>query len=123
MALSDTVRVLSSGPQCPGLALVEGAGAAHAIVWPGVGAKLRSMHRITLGSRSRTVGQSHSMEAVYYVIAGSGSVAAPSCGAGQPLVVGSMVHVEPGTAYQFKADASGLELVGGPCPADPALYR
>jgi hypothetical protein len=38
-------------------------------------------------------------------------------------VTGSMVYVERGTAYRFSAGAEGLELVGGPAPADHALYR
>jgi hypothetical protein len=33
------------------------------------------------------------------------------------------VHVEPGTPYRFEAGDRAVELVGGPCPPDPALYR
>lgn len=81
------------------------------------------MHRISLGSGGRITRQSHEMEAVYYVMAGTGSVGEPDGGSEQSLLEGSMVHVEPGTAYRFLAGAEGLELLGGPCPADPALYR
>lgn len=81
------------------------------------------MHRISLGRGARITRQSHEMEAVYYVMAGAGSVGEPDGGSEQSLLEGSMVHVEPGTAYRFRAGAEGLELLGGPCPADPALYR
>jgi hypothetical protein len=86
-------RVLHAADHGPLLPIVEGKGTARAIVWPGVGAALRSMHRIELADGS------------------------------EPLLEGSMIHVEPGTAYQFEASADGMLLLGGPCPADPALYQ
>ena len=101
----------------------SGKGEAYAVVWPGVGAQMRSMHRISLGAGSATVPQRHPMEAVYSVIAGGGTVRDPDTGTAEALVDGSMFHVEPGTAYVVEAGAGGIELVGGPCPADPALYR
>jgi mannose-6-phosphate isomerase-like protein (cupin superfamily) len=60
---------------------------------------------------------------VYYVIRGDGTVRDPDGGDGQRLVEGSMIHVEPGTAYRFEAGGAGILLLGGPCPADPALYE
>ena len=41
----------------------------------------------------------HPMEAVYSVIGGGGTVRDPDTGAAEALVEGSMIHVEPGTAY------------------------
>ena len=93
------------------------------MVWPGVGAKLRSMHLITLASGGRTVELSHPMEAVYYIIGGEGTVRDPTNGLGQALVEGSMVHIDPETPYVFEAGPSGIEILGGPCPADPDIYR
>jgi quercetin dioxygenase-like cupin family protein len=120
MSSADTVQVLDvAGPELP---LVEGEGRAQAVVWPGVGAQLRSMHVISLGAGSRTVDQRHAGEAVYYAIEGSGQVWDPTEGERQPLVTGSMVHVEPGTAYAIEAGADGLKLVGGPSPVDLSLY-
>jgi quercetin dioxygenase-like cupin family protein len=113
------LRAADHGPLLP---IVEGDGAARAIVWPGTGATHRSMHRIELAAGSRTIPLRHLMEAVYYVIRGDGAVHDPDDGGEQQLVEGSMVHVEPGTAYRFEAGGSGLVLLGGPCPADPALY-
>lgn len=114
------VRVLSAqdGPELP---IVDGDGSARAIVWPGTGAVNRSMHRVTLAAGSATVALTHPSDAVYYVIAGDGTVAEPG-GDGEPLVLGSMVHVDAGTGYAFRAGDGGLDLIGGPCPADPALY-
>jgi quercetin dioxygenase-like cupin family protein len=100
----------------PDVRVLEGAGRAHAVVWPGIGAQLRSMMRISLPPDARTLELSHPSDAVYYVIEGGGQVA------GEQLVEGSMVHVDRGTAYRFEAGDGGLELVGGPAPADPALY-
>jgi mannose-6-phosphate isomerase-like protein (cupin superfamily) len=121
--MPDAARVLESDKNCPTLALVEGAGRAHAVAWPGVGSTLRSMTRFWLGPSARTVSQEHEMEAVYYVIAGEGVVNDADAGTSQPLAAGAMAHVEPRTTYQFRAGASGMELIGGPCPPDPALYR
>ena len=124
MGAGGEVRVLDAGDACPALSLVEGEGDARAIVWPGVGAALRSLHRIRLAPGARTVVQRHPMEAVYYVMGGDGTVLDPGAGGpGQPVAEGAMVHVEPGTAYQFQAGADGAEILGGPCPADPTLYR
>jgi len=117
------VAVLDADERCPRLPLVAGQGEAYAVVWPGVGAAMRSMHRIWLGAGSATLPQRHPMEAVYSVIGGGGTVRDPDTGAAEPLVDGAMFHVDPGTAYVIEAGAGGIELVGGPCPPDPALYR
>lgn len=114
-------RVLSCDAACPELPIVEGAGRAVAVVWPGVGATMRSLHWIDLPSGAGTKAQRHPMEAVYYVKEGSGTVLEPG-GRGDPITEGSMIHVEPGTAYRFEAGDHGLVLLGGPCPPDPALY-
>jgi len=119
----DTVRVLDFGDACPRLDLVGSGGSAIAGVWPGVGATMRSMHRIELAAGGRTRPLTHPMEAVYYVRRGSGGVGDGSSGKDGTLVEGSMVHIEPGTLYAFVAGPDGLELIGGPCPHDPELYR
>lgn len=123
MTQSDQVQVLESGEACPELPLVEGKGVCRAVVWPGVGAEQRSMHRISLAPGARTVALRHAMEAVYYVMAGAGAVVDPQSASEQALVEGSMVHIEPETAYRFEAAAGGIEMLGGPCPADLELYR
>jgi quercetin dioxygenase-like cupin family protein len=106
----------------PDLDLVEGRGHARAAVWPGMGAKLRSMSRISLASGSRTAELRHPSEAVYYVISGGGATVDCDAGTEQELVAGSMVHVEAGTAYRLAGGPEGIEVVGGPSPADPDLY-
>jgi hypothetical protein len=63
------------------------------------------------------------MEAAYYVVRGDGLVRDPDRGSSEPLVEGSMIFVEPGTAYLIEAGSAGMLLLGGPCPADPALYQ
>ena len=122
MSEITAVRVLDAGASCPELPIVEGGGVARAVVWPGIGAELRSMHRIQLASGACTVALSHPMEAVYYVMHGSGAALEPGDATGQPLIEGSMVHIEPGTSYLFRAGPEGLEILGGPCPADMSMY-
>ncbi|HEX5079421.1 MAG TPA: hypothetical protein VFV80_09745 [Geminicoccaceae bacterium] len=117
------VRVLRAADHGPPLPIVEGEGAARPIVWPEIGASFRTMHRIELARGSRTVPLRHAMEAAYYVIRGEGVVRDQDSDQGEELVEGSMIFVEPGTAYAFEAGAAGILLLGGPCPADPALYR
>lgn len=106
----------------PELAIIRGEGRAHAIVWPGMGATLRSMHRISLEPGSRTIEMQHVSDAVYYVISGAGSATDGHVGAANPLIEGSMVHVDAGTPYALIAGSEGIELLGGPAPADPSLY-
>lgn len=120
--MSDQVVIVDahSGPE---LDLVAEGGSARAVVWPGMGAQLRSMHRISLEPGGRTRPVSHPGEAVFYVISGTGRVDDSTAGMSEQLVEGSMVHVEPGTAYALVAGEEGIEIVGGPSPVDPALYR
>jgi quercetin dioxygenase-like cupin family protein len=118
---ADEVQVITLDANCPELPLVEAGGRAVALVWPGTGATLRSMHHFALEAGGRTVQQRHPGEAVYFVKSGSGSVTDPEAGT-DPLVTGSMILVEPGTAYVFTAGEEGMELLGGPAPHDPALY-
>ena len=123
MAEPRKVQILSDDDICPSLPIVSGEGGARAVVWPGVGAHLRSMHRISLAPGSRSIRLQHPMEAVYYLVAGSAEAVDPDNGLRQALVEGSMTLVDPGTPYVLAAGEQGAELVGGPCPADPAMYR
>ncbi|MCY4621379.1 MAG: cupin domain-containing protein [bacterium] len=117
----DRIRILRDDENCPELPIVERGGRAWAVVWPGVGAYLRSMHRISLLPGGRTVVMEHPTEAVYYVMSGTGAVAGPD-GDRRALSTGAMAHVSPGTAYLLESGENGAEIVGGPCPADPSLY-
>ena len=92
------------------------------MVWPGVGAVLRSMHRISLEPRGRTVHLEHPMEAVYYVMSGSATALDASDMSRQGLAAGSMAHIDAGTPYVFEAGGEGAEIVGGPSPVDMRLY-
>ena len=121
--MAERVAVFDADEKCPRLPLVSGEGEAFAVVWPGVGANMRSMHRITLRAGSATVRMQHPMEAVYYVITGSGTMRDLNAGTSDAVVEGSMIHIDPNTAYICAAGNDGMELIGGPCPADPELYR
>ena len=123
MAESQVVQILRDDDACPELPIVEGKGNARAVVWPGVGGHMRSMHRISLHPRSATIRLQHPMEAVYYLMSGTASATDPDSGESASLVSGSMALIDPGTPYVFVAGGEGAELVGGPCPADPAMYH
>ncbi len=116
----DRVVVLDvdGGPMLP---LVEGEGHARAIIWPGNGGNLRTLTVVELEEGSSTRPLSHPGEAVYYVEAGQGSIECDD-GSGD-LREGSIVHIDGGTGYEFHAGAGGVKLVGGPSPADRALYE
>jgi quercetin dioxygenase-like cupin family protein len=120
--VATSVRVLSDDPDHLELPLVEADGRAWAVVWPGVGAHLRSMHRLSLGAGGRTHLLGHPMEAVYYVISGAATVEGQGASSPMGLVAGSMVFIHPGSPYRFLGVEEGAELVGGPCPADPGIY-
>jgi quercetin dioxygenase-like cupin family protein len=122
--LVDRVVVLDAQDEvaCPAVPIVEGEGEARAVVWPGMGARHRSMHRVRLGAGARTIALRHPGEAVWYVIQGHGSVTDEDSGEAQDIVAGSMVHVGPGDSYRLVAGAGEMRLAGGPCPPDPALY-
>jgi mannose-6-phosphate isomerase-like protein (cupin superfamily) len=115
------VQVLSSKEGCPSLPIVEGPGEALAIVWPGVGARFRSMHKISLGEGGKTTRMKHAGEAVYYVA--SGSVAVSDDATEYIAGKGAMVFVEPETPYVLAAHEGHTEMIGGPCPPDPKLYE
>ena len=104
------------------LPLVETEGNAWALVWPGMGAHLRSMHRISLRPGGRTVEFRHPMEAAYYVISGTVEVHDLDVDLRHKVSTGGMVLVDPRTRYRIAAGLEGSEVVGGPCPADPGLY-
>lgn len=89
MTAKKEVRIVDSGDSCPKLPIVRGRGVARAVIWPGIGAKERAMHRISLQAGDRTVVLRHPMEAVYYVISGSGAVADPAVPGLQSVVSGS----------------------------------
>jgi mannose-6-phosphate isomerase-like protein (cupin superfamily) len=122
MAGSEEIQVVAL-EHGPALQIVEGDGRAHAVIWPGMGARLRSIHRIQLRGGARTIELRHPSEAVYYVIDGSGEVVDADADQRQALRPGSMVHIDPGTTYVLSAGEEGISLVGGPSPPDPALYE
>jgi quercetin dioxygenase-like cupin family protein len=103
------------------LPIVADRGRAWAVIWPGMGAQCRSLHRISLSPRGGTVPLRHPGEAVYYVLAGHGA-ARGSDGSAHRIAEGSMIHIGPQAEYRFAAEDEVLDVIGGPCPADPKLY-
>jgi quercetin dioxygenase-like cupin family protein len=119
--VSAEIRILdgSTGPELP---IVRGGGMARAIVWPGTGARLRSLHRIWLEPRAATTELSHSSDAVYYVVEGAGTVHDMTSGSNHSVRLGSMFHIDACTSYAVVAGDDGVQIVGGPAPADMTMY-
>jgi quercetin dioxygenase-like cupin family protein len=89
-------------------------------VHPGVGATMRAMHRLVLEGDCETVDLHHPSDAVYYVLSGKGRVVAEA--QESELGEGAMIHIDVRTHYRLHAGSGGMTVVGGPAPADPALY-
>jgi quercetin dioxygenase-like cupin family protein len=121
---TDRVLVLDADDaDHPPLAIVEGEGSAHAIIWPGMGAALRSLHMITLEPGARTIDLRHEGEAVYFVRDGVATVQDDDAGEAHEVPAGRMFFVEPGTRYAVHAADGRVVIVGGPSPPDPSLYE
>jgi mannose-6-phosphate isomerase-like protein (cupin superfamily) len=118
----EPVSVIDSAAGCPALPIVVGGGHAQAVVWPGSGARHRSMHVIALERGATTVALQHPSDCVYYVLEGTGSIRDLTSGASSALGEGAMIHIDAGDSYQLCADAGPLRVLGGPCPADPQFY-
>lgn len=110
------------GRDGPSLPIVEGGGDCRAIIWTGIGARSRSLHRLWLNEDAATVELNHPSDAVYYVVEGAGWVLDRASGERHALRPGAMFHVDRGTPYVIQAGVPGMEVVGGPAPADDALY-
>lgn len=101
---------------------LRGRGEIRAVVWPGMGARHRTMHYVRLAAGETSEEWRHPGEAVYYVLNGSGWFEDRTAGVRHAVAAGLIVHVGSGTAYAMAA-REPLTCVGGPCPPDPALYR
>ena len=121
---TGVVRVIDpEAANCPSIPLIDGSGSAVALLWPGNGARLRTLHLLKLNKSDRTFELEHKGDAVFYVLHGQGAVRDLKRKVRTALVEGAMIHIDAGDLYQFEADAgSELTLVGGPCPADENLY-
>lgn len=107
------------------LPLVDGPdGDVRAVIWPGMGARHRSMHHVRLPAGARTVPHQHaSAEAVYYIVQGRGIIEDLDLGRRHTVGAGAFVLITPRSRYRIAAAAdSELVCVGGPCPPDPELY-
>jgi len=120
---------MTAGPATPDLVvlregtaldIVERAGSAVAIAWPGTGSFYRGMHRIDLEPGGRTKQLLHPGEAAYTVSSGAADVEGAAGGTASVVAPG-VVFVPARVEYAFSSQA-GATIVGGPCPPDPALY-
>jgi quercetin dioxygenase-like cupin family protein len=115
------MRVITRDEWGPDCGLLEG-GTWREIVGPDAGAKCRGLFDLQFAEDGSSLPLTHTSEAAYYVVAGSGSIIGEGADAddAQQLTVGSMVHVRPNTTYRVRATA-GTRLVGGPCPGDAPI--
>lgn len=120
---AGAAQVLRVEPDGRPLAIIEGGGDARAVVWPGMGARHRSMHYLALpaGARTRPLRHAHA-EAVYYIIRGEGEMEDLDARSVHPVGPGAFVFVTVACRYRITA-RTALTCVGGPCPPDPTLYE
>ena len=118
MSAPDEIQVLRVDRDSVPL---RGPGEIRAVVWPGMGARHRTMHSVRLAAGETSEEWRHPGEAVYYVLSGSGWFEDRTEGVRHNVSAGLIVHVASGTAYAMAA-RDPLTCVGGPCPPDPALY-
>ena len=116
------VMVLSRTSARRALAIVESGGRAEAIVWPGMGAQWRSLHRLELGPGGRTVVLQHASEAVYFVTTGDAEIVDERSGDHLALPVGSMVHIGPEHPYRFVGATATRAVRWQACPPDVTMY-
>ena len=118
----SAVRVITPQEWGPPLQIVTG-GVCRPIIWPGMGARERSLQNFTLPRGAGIRPLRHVGEAVYYVVSGEVEVTDVSEGVEPRMVVaGGMFHVSPGTTYIFVSSADMSVVIGGPCPVDESLY-
>ena len=123
MFSQDAVRVISPSQWGPPMDIVYGGATCRAIVWPGNGGNERSLHYFAMPQGSSTVELVHGSEAVYYVAEGSVLVSDLTDEDSRVVGVGGMFHIQIGTHYLFAAEQEHTVVLGGPCPADIALYE
>src|SRR5260221_8143975 len=115
----QVIPLRGTGPLLP---IVNGDGSARAVIWPGTGAAMRSIHLIQLAPSSETMLLAHPGESVYYVLDGTGTVAGDGPSPATALAPGAMVHVGSGTAYRFVGGTGGPDDLGRPRPNDPTRH-
>jgi quercetin dioxygenase-like cupin family protein len=118
MSRTDEIRLLHVDRDSIPLA---GRGEVQAVVWPGMGARYRTMHYLRLAPGETSDEWRHDSEAVYYVLTGSGWFEDRTTDERHDVRNGLIVHIAANTSYAIVARES-LTCVGGPCPPDPALY-
>lgn len=116
------IAVIRDDEHAVSVPLVPGADCAVALIWPGMGARHRSLHRISLAPGMATVTLKHDSDSVYYVVTGAAELIDVDAGRALGCDAGSAVHIDEGTRYQLRASLVSATVVGGACPADPRLY-
>ncbi len=120
---ADGVIIVRGDVDAVPVPLVPASGSAVALIWPGMGAHYRSMHRIVLEPGASSVLLRHESDAVYYVVRGAAEFVDCDTGQATPCDTGSAVHIDAGTGYVFRATSGPSTVVGGACPADLRLYQ
>ena len=101
------------------LPLAAAGGRVRALLWPGMGARERSLCHFDLPQGFASAEFRHPYEAVYYVVRGEGQVVDVDSGTAHQVRAGQMIYLTPNQGYRLGGPAV---FVGGPCPPDPALF-
>ena len=119
-----SIKVLDPEKNFKLLPYTEGKGVAKAIIWPGMGAKLGSMHYFVMAPGARNVPHKHpEAEDMFYVVQGQGVVIDFDQGKEYPFKKGDFVFIPAGITHAVRSDGpEDFISVGGPSPADEAMY-
>src|SRR6266851_2749345 len=117
----QVIPLRGTGPLLP---IVKGDGSARAVIWPGTGAAMRSIHLIQLAPSSETVLLEHPGESVYYVLDGTGTVAGDGPSPATALLLGRWFTWDPQPHIASSAAPAGWRsLAGHAQTTQPATAR
>src|SRR3989449_11767062 len=83
------------------LPLAAEGGRVRALLWPGMGARERSLCYFDLPEGFASTEFRHPYEAVYYVVRGEGRVVDADAGTAHPVHAGQMIYLTPNQGYRL----------------------
>lgn len=118
------VRILCLDKDYVELPLIVGAKAKF-LVWPGMGAKYRSMNYVTMKAGQENVPHSHlKSEDFFYCLSGNCVIADLETGEEHPFGPGDVIYIDVGVPHAVKSfGPTDYISVGGPCPPDYEFFR
>ncbi|MBI4495098.1 MAG: cupin domain-containing protein [Chloroflexi bacterium] len=120
-----SVLDLAGGVEIPLIRPPMPGGYARFPIWPGMGARLRSMNRVAMRPGQENVPHVHPVsEDIFYCLSGTCVVEDGSTGREQPFGRDCLIFIDPGTPHAVRSlGPDDYISVGGPCPPDLDAFR